>query len=113
MAPVMAGVLAARGRSALVFRGDDGLDELTTTGPSRVWWVRDGAVTEHRLDPAELGVPTSSLDDLVGGDAAHNAQVVRDLLDGRTGAGARRRAAQRGGGAGRARGRHRARARAT
>jgi anthranilate phosphoribosyltransferase len=85
MAPVMAGVLAARGRSALVFRGGDGLDELTTTGPSQVWWVREGAVTEHELDPAALGVPTSSLDDLVGGDAAHNAGVVRDLLAGRHG----------------------------
>lgn len=85
MAPVMAGVLAARGRSALVFRGGDGLDELTTTGPSHVWWVRDGAVTEYELDPADLGVPRASLEDLVGGDAAHNAGVVRDLLDGRTG----------------------------
>jgi anthranilate phosphoribosyltransferase len=85
MAPVMAGVLAARGRSALVFRGDDGLDELTTTGPSRVWWVREGAVTEHRLDPADLGVPASSLDELIGGDAAHNAAVARDLLAGSTG----------------------------
>ena len=85
MAPVMAGVLAARGRSALVFRGGDGLDELTTTGPSHVWWVRDGAVVEHDLDPADLGVARASLQDLVGGDAAHNAGVVRDLLDGRTG----------------------------
>jgi len=85
MAPVVAGVLAARGRGALVFRGGDGLDELTTTGPSQVWWVRGGAVTEHELDPAALGVPTASLDDLVGGDAAHNAGVVHDLLDGGTG----------------------------
>ena len=113
MAPVMAGVLAARGRSALVFRGDDGLDELTTTGPSRVWWVRDGAVTEHRLDPAELGVPTSSLDDLRRrrrrAQRAGGARPARRPHR----AGARRRAAQRGGGAGGARGRHRATARAT
>jgi anthranilate phosphoribosyltransferase len=55
MAPLLAGVLAARGASALVFRGEDGLDELTTSGPSQVWLVRDGAVTQQRLDPAELG----------------------------------------------------------
>jgi anthranilate phosphoribosyltransferase len=85
MAPVMAGVLAARGRSALVFRGDDGLDELTTTGPSRVWWVRQGSVTEHELDPAHLGLAPASLDDLVGGDSAYNAAVVRDVLDGARG----------------------------
>ena len=82
MASVMAGVLAARGRSALVFRGDDGLDELTTTGPSRVWWVRGGRVHEQGLDPARLGLPRSDLADLFGGDAAHNAAVVREVLDG-------------------------------
>jgi len=85
MAPVVAGVLAARRRSALVFRGDDGLDELTTTGPSTVWWVRAGEVSRHTLDPADLGIPRSSLDDLVGGDAAHNAGVARELLSGRPG----------------------------
>ena len=51
MAPLIAGVLAGRGTSALVFRGDDGLDELAATGGATVWEVRDGAVTEHRLDP--------------------------------------------------------------
>ncbi len=85
MAAVMAGVLAARGRSALVFRGDDGLDELTTTGPSRVWWVRDGEVREQELEPARLGLPRSELADLVGGDSAHNAAVVHDVLDGARG----------------------------
>ncbi|MFN2539740.1 MAG: anthranilate phosphoribosyltransferase, partial [Mycobacteriales bacterium] len=45
LAPVMAGVLATRGTDALVFRGDDGLDELTTTGPSTVWTVTGGSVT--------------------------------------------------------------------
>jgi anthranilate phosphoribosyltransferase len=85
MAGVMAQVLADRGASALVFRGDDGLDELTTTTTSRVWWVRDGAVTEERLDPAALGIPTSAPDDLRGADAAFNAEVARRFLAGRTG----------------------------
>ncbi len=86
MAPLVAGVLAGRGTSALVFRGEDGLDELTTSGPSAVWWVRDGAVTEHRLDPAALGVPASPVSALRGGTAVFNAQAARDVLDGRPGA---------------------------
>lgn len=86
MAPLVAGVLAARGTSALVFRGEDGLDELTTSGPSQVWLVRDGGVTEHRLDPSSLGVASSPVSALRGGDAAFNAGVVRELLAGREGA---------------------------
>jgi anthranilate phosphoribosyltransferase len=85
MGPVLAGVLAGRGRSALVFHGDDGLDELTTTGPSTVWVVRDGQVVQARFDPAELGIPRCEPDDLVGGDPAHNAGVVRALLGGERG----------------------------
>ena len=85
MAPIMAGVLAARGDSALVFRGDDGLDELSTTAPSQVWQVHDGTVTALRFDPADVGLPPATLEDLRGGDAAHNAAVVRSLLAGETG----------------------------
>jgi anthranilate phosphoribosyltransferase len=85
LAPVVAGVLAARGADALVFRGDDGLDELTTTGPSTVWVVRGGTVTQESFDPAVLGVPRASLDDLRGADAPYNAAVARRLLDGETG----------------------------
>jgi anthranilate phosphoribosyltransferase len=82
MAPIVAGVLAARGESALVLRGDDGLDELSTTAPSRVWEVRDGAVTALRFDPADVGLPPATLEDLRGGDTPHNAGVVRSLLEG-------------------------------
>jgi anthranilate phosphoribosyltransferase len=82
MAPIMAGVLAARGDTALVFRGDDGLDELSTTAPSSVWQVHEGTVTPLRFDPADVGIPRATLDDLRGGDAAHNAGVVRTVLDG-------------------------------
>ncbi|WP_411733867.1 anthranilate phosphoribosyltransferase [Paeniglutamicibacter sp.] len=85
MAPLMAGVLAARGVRALVFRGEDGLDELTTTADNRVWEVRDGQVTESRFDARDLGMARVTLDDLRGGDAQHNAQVVRDVLDGAQG----------------------------
>ncbi len=84
MAPILAGVLAARDRAALVFRGDDGLDELTTTGPSRVWEVvpGEGEPRVQQLDPADLGIARASISDLTGGDAAFNASVVRSVLAG-------------------------------
>jgi anthranilate phosphoribosyltransferase len=85
LAPVMAQVLADRGDSALVFRGDDGLDELTTTTTSRVWLVSDGQVRADQLDPSELGLAPAEPQALVGGDARFNAGVVRALLDGQTG----------------------------
>jgi len=85
MAGVMAAVLARRGTSALVFRGDDGLDELTTTTTSTVWLVRDGEVHELRIDPAELGLARSAAADLVGGDPPENAAVARSVLAGTPG----------------------------
>lgn len=85
LAGLIAGVLAQRGDRGVVFRGLDGLDELTTTRESEVWVVRDGDIHETRINPAKLGIPRCQLDDLVGGDPAHNAQVVRRLLDGEHG----------------------------
>lgn len=85
LAPVMAGVFQARGVDAWVFRGDDGLDELTTTTTSRVWWVHEGEVRERDLDPADYGIARGTTEALRGGDAAHNADVVRRLLEGETG----------------------------
>ncbi|MBB6344144.1 anthranilate phosphoribosyltransferase [Nonomuraea muscovyensis] len=85
MLPVLAGVFAERGVSALVFRGDDGLDELTIATTSTVWTVRDGAATQTVFDPAVLGIPRADAGALRGGDVAFNAQAVRDLVGGRTG----------------------------
>jgi anthranilate phosphoribosyltransferase len=85
MAPVMAGVFARRGVDAWVFRGDDGLDELTTTTTSRIWKVSEGEVVEESLDPSRLGLRTGTTQELRGGNAAHNAEVVRRLLAGETG----------------------------
>ncbi|WP_148575053.1 anthranilate phosphoribosyltransferase [Nocardioides caldifontis] len=85
MAPTMAGVFARRGADAWVFRGDDGLDELTTTTTSRVWVVRGGEVTEALVAPEEVGLMRSHPGDLTGGDAAHNADVVRRVLAGEPG----------------------------
>lgn len=85
IAPVLAGVLAARGVSALVFRGEDGLDELTVTTTSEVWVVRHGAVERVRFDPRDVGVPLAELDALRGGDAEYNADVARRVLGGERG----------------------------
>ncbi|HEY3708985.1 MAG TPA: anthranilate phosphoribosyltransferase [Amycolatopsis sp.] len=82
---VLAEVFARRGMSVLVVRGDDGLDEITTTTTTSVWVVSGGTVTERTFDPAVLGVPRSTAEDLRGGDAASNAEVVRELVAGKAG----------------------------
>jgi anthranilate phosphoribosyltransferase len=68
-----------------VFRGDDGLDELSTADTSTVWIVGGGAVRRRSVDPVALGLPKASLSDLRGGDPRHNAGVVRDVLAGKPG----------------------------
>lgn len=85
MAPLVAGVLAQRGSRGLVFRGNDGLDELTTTGPSTVWEIRDGAVDELTFSPRDLGISLATVEQLRGGDAQANAAVVREVLAGKEG----------------------------
>jgi len=111
MADKMLGVLAANGtRRAMVVHGDDGLDELSTTGPSTVHELirtpdadrsagggtdaltddptddlaGDGtvSVTVYRIDPADLGLARASLDDLRGGDASVNAEAIRRVVSG-------------------------------
>jgi len=86
MAALVAGVLAQRGIQGLVFHGDDGLDELTTTTTSDIWVIADGDVRQTTLDPTELGLAAAARDDLVGGTVARNAEVVREVLAGGTGA---------------------------
>ncbi|GCD19984.1 anthranilate phosphoribosyltransferase [Cellulomonas algicola] len=87
MAPLIAGVFADRGKDAVVFRGEDGLDEIAATGTTRVWEVRSGQVDEHLVDWArDLGQVHVDLEDLRGADAAHNAEVARRLLAGEPGA---------------------------
>jgi len=86
MAALMAGVLAARGTSGLVFRGPEGLDELAPAGVSQVWWVRDGEVTEVAVDAAaDVGLAPVTIADLRGGQPAENADVVRRYLAGERG----------------------------
>jgi anthranilate phosphoribosyltransferase len=85
MAPLMAGVFARRGVDAWVFRGNDGLDELTTTTTSQVWAVDDGQVTQHTVDPDRFGLGGGTAEGLRGRDAAYNADVVRRLVAGEPG----------------------------
>ncbi|GAA2465617.1 anthranilate phosphoribosyltransferase [Winogradskya humida] len=85
MAPVMAEVFARRGDSALVMRGEDGLDEFTTAAPTRVWLVKNGTVTESVVDAVDLGLPRSAPGDLRGGDAPFNAAAALDMFAGAKG----------------------------
>ncbi len=85
MAGIMAEVFALRGDTVLVVRGEDGLDEFTTTGPTRVWAVAGGSVAPLVLDATDLGLPRCAPADLRGGDAATNAAVARRLLAGEPG----------------------------
>ena len=85
MAPVMAEVFARRGDSALVMRGEDGLDEFTTAAPTRLWLARDGKVEETVVDAVDLGLPRSAPGDLRGGDAAFNAGAAERMFAGETG----------------------------
>jgi anthranilate phosphoribosyltransferase len=82
VAPLMAQEVANRGRSALVFRGNDGLDELTITGISDIWEVAGGEVRHTTLNPAQLGIPTARLEDLLGGDPQQNAHIAKSLFEG-------------------------------
>ena len=82
----MAGVLAANGAErALIVHGGDGLDELTTTGPSTVVELRDGDIHRWEVDPQELGLARVDREDLVGGDAHINADLARRVLAGESG----------------------------
>ncbi len=82
----MAEALKALGSErAWVVHGQDGLDELSTTGPTLVACLDGGKITTFEVTPEEAGLPRVSLADLKGGDGAHNAQALRDLLAGAPG----------------------------
>ena len=80
--PVAAALLANRAVSAWVVHGSDGLDELSTTGPSFVAQIKGGNLTSFEVSPEDVGLPRASLADLKGGDPAHNAAALRGLLEG-------------------------------
>jgi len=80
LAPIMAQVLAHRGACAIVVRGDDGLDEVSTARPSTAWVAAGGEVRQDRIDVADLGVRAARPQDLVGGDPERNASLLRMSL---------------------------------
>jgi anthranilate phosphoribosyltransferase len=83
--PLIAGVFQTRGATALVYRGDDGIDKLTTTGHSHIWEVSRGSVKEHDLDPLDLGIPRADIRALLGEGPEYNAGVIRSVLAGDAG----------------------------
>ena len=86
LAEKVADVLAQVGVAhALVFHGFDGLDELTVTGPSDVWEVRDGTVSSFVFDPADVGIEYADPSDLLGGDIERNRSIADDVIDGKPG----------------------------
>ena len=82
IAPLMAQELAQRGRTGLVFRSDDGLDELSTTANAKIWQVASGEVTSHNLEPEKVGLAKAEITQLLGGDAKQNALVATKLFAG-------------------------------
>jgi anthranilate phosphoribosyltransferase len=82
LAPVMADVLLRRGVRALVVRGEDGLDEISTSAPTRVWDATGDIVRETTLDPMDFGIPRTPAALLAGGDSARNADLLIAALDG-------------------------------
>lgn len=83
--PLVVGVFRTRGATALVYRGDDGVDKLTTTGHSHMWEVSRGSVTEHDIDPRELGISYSPIEGILGAGPEHNAGLARGVLAGEEG----------------------------
>jgi len=83
--PLIVGVFQTRDATALVFRGDDGLDELSTTGHSHIWEISRGRVTEHDFNPHDLGITRATIEDIRGGDAQHNAGILSRTLSGERG----------------------------
>ncbi len=79
----MAGVLKNLGSERVwLVHGSDGLDEITTTGPTRVVALDNGAISSFEINPEDAGLPRSEAADLRGGDPAHNAAALKATLDG-------------------------------
>jgi anthranilate phosphoribosyltransferase len=72
-------------RRALVVHGLDGLDEITITGPTRIAEVRDGNVHSYEVTPEEFGLVRAPIESILGGDAAANAAIIREVLAGEKG----------------------------
>jgi anthranilate phosphoribosyltransferase len=85
MLPLMAKVMAGRGNEGYIFRGDDGIDEISISDTTSVFQFVNGKISRHQFDPQELGIPKYEMSDLAGGDAAHNAMRTHEILAGQAG----------------------------
>ena len=86
MADRMARVLGQLGsRKALVVHGSDGMDEITITGPSTVWQLENGEVTEFEVTPGDLGISVSPADSIRATSSDHSARIARSVLAGESG----------------------------
>ncbi len=83
--PLAAALGALGSEQALVVHGSDGLDEITTTGPTHAALLQGGRVRRLTIEPARFGIPASKADDLRGGDAAENAAILCSVLAGEVG----------------------------
>jgi anthranilate phosphoribosyltransferase len=86
MLQVIAGVLAERRVKGYVARGTDGIDEITTTGPTEVYEVNAGTYLQYYVLPIEIGIAVAKPEDLAGGDGKTNARIARAVLAGEKGA---------------------------
>jgi anthranilate phosphoribosyltransferase len=86
MASIVIGVLQRRGLArAMVVHGHDATDELVTSGPSTVWELRDGAVTEYEVHPGDLGLATVAAEQIRGGGEIDNAAIAHRVFAGEPG----------------------------
>ncbi len=83
---VMAQVLGDRGVDGFVFRGDDGLDEITLATTTSVLTIGNGEISSDLLDPLDFSIPRAPISDLVGGDATENARITTAIFSGQKGA---------------------------
>ncbi len=84
--PLMAQVLLQQGKEGFVFRGDDGLDEVSLATTTTVIQISNGNLIEEVFNPAELGIASAPISELAGGDAKFNAQMTKQIFDGKAGA---------------------------
>jgi len=83
--PIMAEVLARRGCEGFVFRGDEGIDEISLSTTSTVYQVSDGKYRIEKFDPTNLGIEAAPIEALVGGDAEYNVKIAREIFAGKEG----------------------------
>jgi anthranilate phosphoribosyltransferase len=86
MMPVMAKVLLEKGVDGFVFRGDDGIDEITLASTTTISTLSYDKISTETIDPTEFGISRSPISDLRGGDSSHTASITMAIFEGEIGA---------------------------